>query len=122
MLVRCGACQERMLVEDDAFGQLVSCPTCGTAVRVPAAPRPAAVPPPLPQQPAPVYVQPVQPVQQVQPVQPVQPAGITSRAVQPMRGGALVHRCPRCGSDVEHGNTLCPRCGVNVKRYKRRRR
>ena len=35
---------EQMTVEDDAFGQLVGCPTCGTAVRVPAAARPVPVP------------------------------------------------------------------------------
>ena len=97
MYARCGACQQRMVIDEDLLGQLVACPECGTHVRIPGAVAPVIVP-------------------------PVVTRGGTAAAVMPVQTPpALVHRCPKCRADVEHGNTLCPRCGVNIKRYKRRR-
>lgn len=99
MILRCGACQQRMTVGPELTGERVCCPHCGVTVRVPGAVAPVPVPPVVP------AVQ-----------QPVQP-----RVVVPSGRGALVHRCPRCGADVEHGNTLCPECGVNIKRARKKR-
>ena len=101
MILRCGACQQQMTVGEELAGERVCCPHCGVTVRVPGAVAPVA----------PVALPPVMPA-----VQAVQP-----RVVTPPGRGALVHRCPRCGSDVEHGNTLCPHCGVNIKRARKKR-
>ena len=105
MIVRCGACQERMTVGPELMGERVCCPTCGVTVRVPGAVAPVAVQPVVPPPVRPVAVQPVVP-----------------RVAVPPGRGALVHRCPRCGADVEHGNTLCPHCGVNIKRARKKAR
>jgi len=98
MILRCGACQQEMSAGPELMGQIVACPACGTTVRVPGATA------------APVVVEPV-----------VQGYGGRLPVPPPSDGGALVHRCPRCGSDVEHGNTLCPRCGTNIKRARKKR-
>jgi len=96
MILRCGACQQQMTVGQELMGERVCCPHCGVTVRVPGAAAPVPVP-------------------------PVLPAAQQPRVVVPPGRGALVHRCPRCGSDVEHGNTLCPECGVNIKRARKKR-
>ena len=131
MILRCGACQRRMTVGPELMGEVVCCPSCGVTVRVPGATAPVVAPPVTPAAVTPGAVQPgavqpgavqpgaVQPVA-VNPV-PVQPAAMPRVVVPPGRG-ALVHRCPRCGADVEHGNPLCPHCGVNIKRARKRRR
>ena len=126
MILRCGACQERMTVGPELMGERVCCPSCGVTVRVPGATAPVVAPPVIP---AAVQPQAIRP-QAVQP-QAVQPQAVQPQAVQPMAvprvvvppgRGALVHRCPRCGADVEHGNALCPHCGVNIKRARKKAR
>ena len=104
MIVQCGACEQRMTIGLELMGQQVQCPGCGTAVLLPGATAPVAAPPVMP-----AVIMPA--------------AGMQPRvAVPPSRGGPLVHRCPACRSDVEHGNTLCPRCGVNIKRARKKAR
>ena len=100
MILRCGACQQQMTVGPEMAGQSVCCPHCDVTVRVPGAAAPVAMPPVIPAAANPA-------------------AG--PRVVAPPGRGALVHRCPRCGADVEHGNTLCPHCGVNIKRARKKR-
>jgi predicted amidophosphoribosyltransferase len=118
MIVRCGACQEQMTVGPELMGERVCCPSCGVTVRVPGAVAPVAVQPVVPPPVRPVAVQPIAPP----PVRPVAVQPVVPRVVVPPGRGALVHRCPRCGAEVEHGNTLCPHCGVNIKRARKKAR
>ena len=121
MIVRCGACEQRMTVGPELMGQQVGCPNCGTTLRLPGSAAPIVVPPVVPAAVNPAAVRPAA----VRPAA-VRPTAVNPTAGQPRvvvpagRGGALVHRCPNCRSDVEHGNTLCPRCGVNIKRARKK--